>query len=364
MKILIGICGIGKGHCIREYEIAKELIRRGHKVKILTYNEGINFFKDTGIDTYNVYVPMILFKNGKFDWIDIIKRNIFKFLPGTIKNIKVFRKLKEECFIPDLCISDYEPVVSRIAYKLKKPFINIDQHSKFIYMKEESIDGYSCDEEKNRLTLFFPSCDYKYIVSFYKLPTELLPKNVEILYPVIRSDLTQMIVPEKKQKKVLVYFSKYIDISIRQTMEEVIKIFNNFNEYQFTIYSTEYYDKNCEKGKNVVIKPNERKQFVEDLSTSLCVISTAGHTLISEALFCGIPLFLLPLPTFDQHYCGKFVKENKIGYSSDEITVENLKEFLSNLENYKENIKKCENLVKPMNTTNYIADKLEKYNKN
>ena len=60
MKILIGVCGIGKGHCIREYEISKELIKRGHEVRILTYNEGVNFFENTGIKTYNVYVPIIL----------------------------------------------------------------------------------------------------------------------------------------------------------------------------------------------------------------------------------------------------------------------------------------------------------------
>ena len=41
MKFLIGVCGIGKGHSIREYEIAKELQNRGHDVKILTYGEGV-----------------------------------------------------------------------------------------------------------------------------------------------------------------------------------------------------------------------------------------------------------------------------------------------------------------------------------
>ena len=45
MKFLIGVCGIGKGHCIREYEICKELIKRGHEVRILTYNEGVDFFQ-------------------------------------------------------------------------------------------------------------------------------------------------------------------------------------------------------------------------------------------------------------------------------------------------------------------------------
>ena len=52
MKILIGVCGIGKGHCIRQYELSKELIRRGHEVRILTYNEGVKFFEKIKIKTY------------------------------------------------------------------------------------------------------------------------------------------------------------------------------------------------------------------------------------------------------------------------------------------------------------------------
>lgn len=364
MKILIGVCGIGKGHCIREYEISKELIKRGHEVRILTYNEGVNFFESTGIKTYNVYVPIILFKNEKIDIVDCFKRNFLKFIPGIIKDKKIFNLLIKDNFIPDVCVSDYEPVTARISYKLKIPLINIDQHSKFMYMKEESINGYSCTEEKRRLKLFFPKSDKKYVVSFYELPKSILPNNVEIVYPIIRNDLKKIQKNVKNKKTIVVYLSKYINIPIKQKMEDLIKVFNQFPKYKFIVFSTEYYNKQYRNKNNVEFRKNDRKEFVKELKDAFCVISTAGHTLISEALYCNIPIFVVPLPTFDQNYCGQFINENKIGYSSDEITYYNLSKFLKNIEIYKENIKKCNKLVKKTDSLNYLVDKIEEYDKN
>lgn len=228
-------------------------------------------------------------------------------------------------------------------------------------MNEKSINGYSCVEEKKRLSLFFPKSNYRYVVSFYDVSKELLPKNVEIIYPIIRDDLKTISNTDEKDKTILVYFSKYINISIEQKMEEIIKIFNQFPKYKFIIFSTEHFEKEYEKGKNVIIQKNDRDNFVNELKKACCVISTAGHTLISEALYCGIPTFVIPLPTFDQNYCGKFLKENKIGYSSDKITTENLNEFITNIDVYKNNMQNCTNLVKKMDSLKYLVEKIENY---
>lgn len=368
MKILIGVCGIGKGHCIRQYEISRELIKRGHEVRILTYNEGVKFFESTEIKTYSVYVPIILFKGEKINWIDCIKRNILKFIPGIIKDKMIFKKLIKDKFIPDVCISDYEPVVAKFAYRLNKPLINIDQHSKFIYMKENSINSFSCGEEKRRLQLFFPYSEKKFVVSFYNLPKEILPNNVELLYPIIRNDLKDMIKKQEKninkKKNVVVYFSKFIDIPIKQEIEEIFEIFSRFPKYKFIFFSTEYYKIYDNKYDNILVERNDRNKFIYELANACCAISTAGHTLISEAMYCNIPTYVIPLPTFDQHYCGKFIRENKIGESVDIITYENLNDFFNNIDKYKENIKKSDKLVKKTDSLKYLVDKIENYKEN
>ena len=356
MNFLIGVCGIGNGHCTRQMEICKKLVEKGHNIRILTYNDGVNFFSNTDIKYDEVYVPIVLYKGEKFDYIENIKRNYKNFFKGKLKNRKIYKDVINN-FKPDICISDYEPNVAKIAYKIGKPLINIDQQSKFIYMQEDTINGFSCIEEKKRMRLFFKKYDKKYIVSFYKIEDKLLPNDVKLVPPIIRDDLKENIKVNKKNK-VVVYFSKFIDIPIKQSMNEIIEIFKKFSKYEFHIYTTE-----IEEGQfdNIYIKKNNRRSFVKDLGNAKCAISTAGHTLISETLFCGIPIYVIPLPTFDQNYCGKFINENKIGYSSYEISFKELEYFLNNIDEFRNNIQKCNNILKGENPIEEIIEELEKY---
>ena len=357
MKILIGVCGIGKGHSTRQLELAKELINRGHEVRITTFANGVDIFKNNNISTYEVFVPFIKFKGTKFDYVDIFKKNYNKYLKGKMQNHNVFRELEKDNYIPDICISDYEPVVAKFAYKHDVPLINIDQQSKFIYMTENNINGYSCIEEKRRLNYFFPRFNYKYIVSFYKIKGNL-PKNVKLVPPIIKTGIKKANM-SKKSKTVVVYFSKYGDITIQQSLNELINIFSVFNEYKFIIYTNENISNNH---KNVLIKRINDKEFANDLGKCRAVITTAGHTLISESYFCQAPVYVIPLPTFDQHYCGKFIMDNKLGLSSYIITQASLKKFLDNLDLYVKNIKKNDNLLKTVDTIKYLADELESQN--
>lgn len=357
MKILIGICGIGNGHCIRQNIIINELVHRGHEVRVLTYGNGLKFFQKSNILYYNVFVPMITFKNEKLNMVDFIKRNGKYILKGYFKNKNVFKKLSIDGFIPDVCISDYEPTVARFAYSHNIPLINIDQQSKFLYMNQDEINGYSISEEKKRMNLFFPKFNEKIIISFYKIDNNLLPSNVKLFSPFIRDEIKKY---NKKNKKntVIVYFSKFIDIPIKQDLNNICKIFSKFQNYKFVIYSSEHSNRNYE---NIIFKKNEKDSFAKDFGEACCAISTAGHTLISEAIFCNIPTFVIPLPTYDQNYCGKFINDNRIGISSELITYNNLNAFLNNINNYIQNINFCDNILKDENSLENIMKEIEKY---
>lgn len=363
MKILVGICGIGHGHCARQFQIIRELEKNGHEIRILTYGNGVTFFENYDIKVYKVFVPFVMFKNGRIDFFNYIKKNNIKILTGYFQNKKIFKELKKENFIPDICISDYEPIVASFSYKLNIPLINIDQQSKFIYIEADKINGFSIFEEKNRMKLFFPKCDQKLIISFYKIDKKLLPSNVKILPPIIREEIKQYNCL-CKNKNIVVYFSKFIDTSIKQDIADILEIFSKFSDYKFNIFTSENFEKYDKEYNNIEFKKNNDKNFAKDLGSACCVISTAGHTLISEAFYCNIPIFVIPLPTFDQNYCAKFVNDNKIGFSSDVITYDNLKKFINNIDEYIKNIKTCENLVKGEDSIKKIIKEINKYENN
>lgn len=213
MKILVGVCGIGKGHCVRQAEICQQLIKRGHNVQILTFGNGVPFFQNLGMKVYDVFVPYITYKAGKINIGDVLRRNIKVLIPGIIKNWRVIHSLHEDLFFPDICISDYEPVTARISYLFNVPLITIDQQSKFMYMKTNSIDGYSCMEEKKRLNFFLPRACQRFIFSFYKLNDIELPDNVNLLYPILRKRIIGTPVPIGKDNVVVVYFSQWVNLN-------------------------------------------------------------------------------------------------------------------------------------------------------
>lgn len=361
MKFLIGVCGIGRGHCVRQYELARELLMRGHQVQILTFSDGLLFFENTQLEADAVYVPYITYNSGQPDIVDIVRRNAASFFPGTKINVRVVRRLRDEDFIPDVCISDYEPVTARIAYHFHRPLVSIDQQSKFLYMSGEPINGFSCAEEKKRLSLFLPRCDWKFIFSFYKLPNTELPEHAELIYPIIRQEIKLAKAQNQRKNVVIVYFSQYIDIPISQTSEEIIRLFNRFPDYDFLFFSSELYRSGLRQQGNVAVLENGGERFSAELAVAAAVISTAGHTLIAESVYCEVPVFVIPLPTYDQNYCGKFVLDNQIGYSANGICEENLRSFLENLDIYRENMKSCGLLVPPADTLGYLVQRLEAY---
>lgn len=345
MKILVGVCGIGIGHSTRQYELIKRLVARGHQVRVLTFSQGIDFFQDEGVECYKVWVPFIKFKGGRMDYTSVIKQN-FKNLPKGLRRNRIVRnRLGQDRFIPDICISDYEPVTAQMAYRWKKPLVLIDQQSKFWEFSFESINGYSCLEEKKRLNLFFPKYTRRFITTFYKLPVSS-EHGVSVVAPIIRSDIKMYKGQVRKNNHVLVYFSEYGSVGIEQSRKELLNLFMKFPGYQFTYYTNGVLETDSDSVyPNVQLCSLNRESFCKSLASASAVITTAGHTLLSEAIYLGIPCYVIPLGTFDQHYCAKFIQENELGYSSYHVTVDELGQFLSSLARYESNISTNEKLL-------------------
>ncbi len=338
MNVLIGVCGIGFGHTTRQIEVAKELVKRNHRVKIFTFSDAREHFVKEGFDVSEVWVPWISFKGDKLNYRDLILKNYNSLFKGLFLYKRNLQNLIKDNFIPDICISDYEPNVAKIAYKFKKPLINIDQQSKFWLLDYPEINGFSSIEEKKRLNLFFPRYDQKIISSFYKLP-DIKMENITVIGPIIRGDLKELALKNefKEIDQVVIYLSQYGAFSISDNFGGLVKILEKFKEINFVIYSNSFH-LSGKLGDNIIIKRVDRKEFIKDISMSRGVISTAGYTLITECLFMNKPMYLIPLPTFDQHYCAKFIYENSFGYSSSTLDCSEIRDFLEKIDHYKNNI--------------------------
>ena len=130
-----------------------------------------------------------------------------------------------------------------------------------------------------------------------------------------------------------VYFSSFIGISIKQSYQDVIKIFHLFDKFEFHIFVAD--ELSFADSKNVKFFRYDRDHFLDELLSCCGVISTAGHTLMGEALYCEKPFFAIPIITYDQYFCAGFIDRHALGLSSPSLTKKNLKYFLEHLDFYK-----------------------------
>ena len=156
-SIVIGVCGIGHGHCSREFEMATRLKEAGHRVVILGFGTSTGFFRSKGFEVFDVWVPIIRGGKNGIKFSSVLRDNFKTCWYGTVKNLSVLMAMKK--IGVDLFISDYEPVSAFFARIHRKPSVTVDQQSKYRYFDFPVLDGLSQKEERQRLSFFFPHVD-------------------------------------------------------------------------------------------------------------------------------------------------------------------------------------------------------------
>ena len=127
----------------------------------------------------------------------------------------------------------------------------------------------------------------------------------------------------EKQDHILVY--------VTSGYESLLQELARFGREQFRVYG---YDRDQQDGV-LQFKPFSRDGFVHDLATAKAVISTAGFTLISEALSLRKPYLALPMQgQFEQQLNGYQLRKLGYGTSVDEVTSMVIGDFLYRLPDF------------------------------
>ena len=330
-KILVGICGIGNGHINRQICVIKELLKNNYEVLVATESCKIQTIKEIlkNIKVIELNIPWIVCNEKGFD---------FKETLDKYNDIDLFRKFlefgneieQELNGKPDLIISDYEPNVAQYSYATCTPLITMEQQSKFLYLDELKLNDYSIKEEIYRLNYFFPKFDKKVVSSFFSIN---IKDNKIIQVPPI---ITKIKREKIKNDFIIVYLSPYSD---SDKYNRLINILSEIKDINFKVYSKHYEEYINRFNFDNVEFSEFNKNFKKDISKSSALITTGGHQLISEAISIELPLYVMPLNTYEQHYNAYMVNYYNLG-SNNEITKDNIIKFINDRELYRNNIKK------------------------
>ncbi len=334
MKIVLGVCGFGFGHSTRQRPILEGLIARGHEVILITNDQSYQFFIQNYPDVINaqVYVPAMHTTPNGLDFAATANdpRNVQPEANPAFWN--ACGLIEREFGKPDLVISDYDMVSAQIAYLFRVPLVTLDQQSKFLGYNFPDVDGYNPNEHRMRLGYFFPKAHTRIATSYFKVnyaPIDEYP--VTIIPPIIGADV-KALTSQPIENHITVYISAASQIE--QSLDEVLAVFGHFPDFTFTCFVEASYTQHPE---NVVIKSSERVAFIDSLRQSAAVISTAGHNLITEALYLHVPMFLLPFEHYEQQLNAHIIESEQLGTSASTVTEDNLSAFLSNLDTYRHN---------------------------
>lgn len=332
MKIVVGVCGFGLGHSTRERPIVEGLVARGHDVVLVTNDQSHEFFTRHFplLPNVRVYVPRIHTTPHGLDFTATAD-DPDNAQPQAHAAFWNACDLVEKRFgTPDLVISDYDMVSAQIAYLFNAPLVTLDQQSKFLGYECPPIDAFTPDEHRMRLGYFFPKARARVATSFFPVPYAPVPEfPVTIIPSIIGHDVTGL-VPAPVDGTVLVYLSSANHIA--QPLDELLAVFGEFTDHRFTCFVGA---DAASVPDNVTLRPNGRADFIDCLRHSDAVIATAGHNLITEALYLHVPMFLLPFDHYEQQLNARVITDAGLGAAAATVTKDNLGAFLGNLDAYR-----------------------------
>lgn len=345
-KILYGISGIGNGHVNRELPIIEELARTC-EIMIFAHDDSLRVTTEKFIGNPNVtIVPVgLTFIVGSEMGLNFAatanapqNQKIDSFRTSFEALDKVIRRWGRA----DLVITDYEPISAQYAYAYNVPLVTIDQQSKFLYGElPQRLGGFTYTDEVARLSMFFPKVSTRIACSFFKVSPRGDAQEVMLVPPTIKESVIQLRdgrKPDKDNGTILVYVSSAKELS--QSPEEIISVLKSQDGVTFHLFvpKVEFARYNESRSANTVIYPHGDINFTGILAKANGIISTAGHSLLSEAMFLSIPVYAVPVEPYEQHLNAWAVEKNDFGVSATKITEQKLAEFLANLNRFTRNI--------------------------
>ncbi|OGJ46082.1 hypothetical protein A2272_06795 [Candidatus Peregrinibacteria bacterium RIFOXYA12_FULL_33_12] len=341
-KILFGVCGIGSGHTNRQLPLI-EHFARSQIMMIFAYGESYKFysqkFKDNStVSVTQVAVPFYIGEDDGLGFNASLKRPENQGRDFFTVNCQAMAQAKALIGRPDLVVSDYEPVCAQYAYAYNSPLITFDQQSKYLIGKFPGFDGLSYNDEIMRLRMFFPKVHTRIACSFFKVePKDELEERVIIYPPVIKDKIALLERKPGLQPSILVYISSQQEFA--QSQEEIAGICGRQREAIFHVFSPTGDNGISDQYPNVFIYKHGDSRFTNILSECTGIISTAGHTLLSEAMYLGIPVYAMPFRLFEQQMNAYIIDHYGFGVSHHCLDQSILAGFVENIPKFRNAIK-------------------------
>ena len=284
-RILYALNGQGRGHTSRALGIAHSLRQRGHDVSFCCGGAAADRLRRRGESVLDVPAPAELVRGNRVRLLASAWRNA----PLAVRTPEIVDALTERIddLDPDLVVADFEPFAPRAARRLGLPVVALNHQQVLTETRCHVPLRYAASAALTRLGIgvMAPrSLFERIIVPSFFFPPRRAGSTAALVPPVLRPDVLDA--APRRGAHVLVYVNhpagsnRLLDVLRR--VDALFVVYNVPRPPQPEAYP------------NLTFRAPSRAGFVADLAACRAVVSTAGFTLLSEALHLGKPVLAVP----------------------------------------------------------------------
>ena len=318
MRVLYGVVGEGLGHATRSRVVAERLLEQGHEVKMVASGQALPYLQQHLPDVEPIWGTSFVLEQGEVKRWKTFSSNVRGGATGWPsdwrKGVTIARAYR-----PDLMLSDFDAFAYLVARQFRKPVIsigNIDMVTRCAH-DAEILRGVRPDYVTARtyVRAKIPRADHYVIASLFRPRVRL--RRTTLTRPILRDEILNLH-PEDGQH--LLVYGRIGDDAIAAL---------EWSEVPCLIYGARSELTEDVREGNLVYRPFSNEGFVEDLRRCRGVVASAGHSLMSEAVYLRKPMLALPLAgQFEQQMNARYLERMGYGTAAAAVDHESLGRFL------------------------------------
>lgn len=320
-RIFWGVMGEGLGHVTRTLAVIEHL--RGCEVHLFSSGRALAFLRDAGYPhTHRLEGLTFRYKGARVaKWASLGGAARF-FLRSRVRNV---RRILDETdrLRPALMVTDFEPSMPLAASQRAVPLLSVDNQHRFSH----------CSVPDLPLWLRW----YAKLVGTYIRVALGQPREV-----IVSTFCPEYLQPTSRRVVLVPSIIRSAVAALTPTDEGFVLAYARGSIRDRLLACLEPLDRSCvvygaspaASHENLRCKPLS-PDFIRDLARCSCVVSTAGHQLISEAGYLGKPILAIPEPGQYEQYVNAFYLEKvNGGVQCDwrQLTPERVRRFVTSSE--------------------------------
>jgi uncharacterized protein (TIGR00661 family) len=323
-RILYAASGDGYGHAVRLHSVGAGLLDRGHDVRFLSSEKTSVYLRRLFPDrVHDVFGLLTIYQQGRAEPLRTLMHNLRRAWSALSPSNLAIRQLIRR-FKPDLVITDFEPFAAFWTQWSGVPYVSLDNQHLLTHCELEHPSGCMRDLVNAYLTirLYYAGAKRYLIPTFYQAPIRFHPTR--LVAPILRPRVYEM--ASRDEGFILAYKGAGGENdAMRRALERYDRL--PIRAYGFGVEG---------RRRHVHFKRTDPDGFLDDLTSCRAVISTAGHSLVCEALHLEKPMLLLPIKQqYEQLVNARHVERMGVGRSCDRLRPRVIEEFVGGLEGHR-----------------------------